>query len=237
MATELLTLRQNEDKCRRDINPGRVQQESRCRSPYSWIVKRSAGHKQNNLFVFFALPYPDKQYPTRDPNFISQPSSPDQARLSGSSPWQCAPPRSNDNDHNHHRDEDASLREVLDSLSVARQDTETKSPQLGFPPPTGGTTPDTCHERGADGDEAPPTSWSFAARQRIECARLARMFRWADQRLKQHLRGLALGHAELLLEAVRRVDGASQQTSCTRETRVEGPRVRNSVEGMIIAPS
>ena len=54
-----------------------------------------------------------------------------------------------------------------------------------------------------DPDDA-PTSWSFAARQRSECSRLARVFRYARHRMRQELRGLALDHAELLLGAVSR---------------------------------
>ncbi|CAB1111071.1 unnamed protein product [Ectocarpus sp. CCAP 1310/34] len=50
----------------------------------------------------------------------------------------------------------------------------------------------------------PPTSWSFAARQRYECARIARVFRFARQRIRQELRGLALDHGERLLGAVAR---------------------------------
>ncbi|CAM9401133.1 unnamed protein product [Ectocarpus fasciculatus] len=50
----------------------------------------------------------------------------------------------------------------------------------------------------------PPTSWSFAARQRYECARIARVFRFARHRIRQELRGLALDHGERLLGAVAR---------------------------------
>lgn len=56
-------------------------------------------------------------------------------------------------------------------------------------------------ERSAD---EPPTSWSFAARQRYECARIARVFRFARHRIRQELRGLALDHGERLLGAVAR---------------------------------
>lgn len=49
-----------------------------------------------------------------------------------------------------------------------------------------------------------PKSWSFAARQRFECARIVRVFRYARLRMRQTLRGLALDHAELLLGAVTR---------------------------------
>lgn len=52
--------------------------------------------------------------------------------------------------------------------------------------------------------EQPPTSWSFAATQRLECSRIARAFRITRQRLRQELRGLAIKHAESLLGAVRR---------------------------------
>lgn len=52
--------------------------------------------------------------------------------------------------------------------------------------------------------EQPPTSWSFAATQRLECSRIARAFRMTRQRLRQELRGLAIKHAESLLGAVRR---------------------------------
>lgn len=54
------------------------------------------------------------------------------------------------------------------------------------------------------GVNAPPKSWSFAARQRLECARIVRIFRYARLRMRQTLRGLALDHAELLLGAVTR---------------------------------
>lgn len=59
---------------------------------------------------------------------------------------------------------------------------------------------------GDDGDSvnAAPKSWSFAARQRFECARIVRVFRYARLRMRQTLRGLALDHAELLLGAVTR---------------------------------
>lgn len=52
--------------------------------------------------------------------------------------------------------------------------------------------------------EPPPTSWSFAATQRLECSRIVRSFRMTRQRLRQELRGLAIKHAESLLSAVRR---------------------------------
>ncbi len=68
-----------------------------------------------------------------------------------------------------------------------------------------------------DGDDdiaaAAPTSWSFAACQRSECARIARIFRYARQRLRQELRGLALSHAELLLGAVTRMVGPVVETN------------------------
>eukprot|EP00903_Cladosiphon_okamuranus_P016193 g14943.t2 len=57
---------------------------------------------------------------------------------------------------------------------------------------------------GEDIADTVPTSWSFAARQRSECARIARVFRYARHRMRQELRGLALDHAELLLGAVTR---------------------------------
>ncbi|CAM9710944.1 unnamed protein product [Scytosiphon promiscuus] len=75
-------------------------------------------------------------------------------------------------------------------------------------------------EQAIDGEEysadTPPTSWSFAARQRCECARIARVFRYARHRMRQELRGLALNHAELLLGAVTRMvaaDGAAGECS------------------------
>lgn len=80
-----------------------------------------------------------------------------------------------------------SLEQVL--LSTARQD------------PTGGASTVDDGEENAD---TAPTSWSFAARQRSECSRIARVFRYARQRMRQELRGLALDHAELLLGAVTR---------------------------------
>lgn len=55
-----------------------------------------------------------------------------------------------------------------------------------------------------DSLNAVPKSWSFAARQRFECARIVRVFRYARLRMRQTLRGLALDHAELLLGAVTR---------------------------------
>lgn len=79
-----------------------------------------------------------------------------------------------------------SLEEVL--LSTVRQE------------PTRTATADD----GEDNADTEPTSWSFAARQRFECARIARVFRYARHRMRQELRGLALDHAELLLGAVTR---------------------------------
>lgn len=55
-----------------------------------------------------------------------------------------------------------------------------------------------------DNADTAPTSWSFAARQRSECSRIARVFRYARHRMRQELRGLALDHAELLLSTVTR---------------------------------
>lgn len=74
-------------------------------------------------------------------------------------------------------------------------------------------------DQAIDGDEhsadAPPTSWSFAARQRCECARIARVFRYARHRMRQELRGLALDHAELLLGAVSRIVAADGDRNTT----------------------
>lgn len=83
-----------------------------------------------------------------------------------------------------------SLEQVL--LSTVNQATSRKA---------GGDINDDDDERSA---AEPPTSWSFAARQRYECARIARVFRFARHRIRQELRGLALDHGERLLGAVSR---------------------------------
>ena len=83
-----------------------------------------------------------------------------------------------------------------------------------------------------DSDEdiaaAAPTSWSFAACQRSECARIARVFRYARQIMRQELRGLALSHAESLLGAVTRtVVRAAEGDGKRRALGAESP-VRTS---------
>lgn len=72
-------------------------------------------------------------------------------------------------------------------------------------------------------DGAAPTSWSFAARQRFQCAHLMRAFRWVDRRMRQELRGLALDHAERLLAAVHRIVTARGEEGATEQgVRREG---------------
>lgn len=91
---------------------------------------------------------------------------------------------------------------------------------------------------GKDDDDAAPTSWSFAARQRSECARVARVFRYARHRMRQELRGLALDHAELLLGAVTRTvvaatrgsGGVSGVSSSTETARAQRPREQAKME-------
>lgn len=113
-------------------------------------------------------------------------------------------------------DEEHSLEQVL--LSIA--------PQQSNADATNAAAFTASHEV-ADDDDVAPTSWSFAARQRIECARIARAFKWARQRLRQELRGLALEHAELLLGAVRRaVEAGGGRGTTGRERRVDHNRGR-----------
>lgn len=95
-------------------------------------------------------------------------------------------------------------------------------------------TPRGTIEQGIDQVEcnvdAPPTSWSFAARQRCECARIARVFRYTRHRMRQELRGLALNHAELLLGGVTRIVAANGDGKATRRaTDVYSPG-RGAVE-------
>ncbi|CAM9191667.1 unnamed protein product [Ectocarpus sp. 4 AP-2014] len=68
----------------------------------------------------------------------------------------------------------------------------------------------------------PPTSWSFAARQRYECARIARVFSFARHRIRQELRGLALDHGERLLGAVARRLVAVPEERGTRAANADG---------------
>lgn len=108
-------------------------------------------------------------------------------------------------------DEDQALREVLDSLS--KMQNAATAPAMAEPANYSTSYGVSCHEYHHHGvnsleeKEAPPTSWSFAARQRTECARLTRAFRWARQRIRQQLRGLALDQSERLLKTVRRIKG------------------------------
>lgn len=120
-------------------------------------------------------------------------------------------------------DEQPSLQEVL--LSITTQGTTVMSP---------GTAADAAvfnPNIHADSDDNAPTSWSFAARQRLECARLGRAFRWARQRVRQELRGLALEHSELLLGAVRRINAVGGYSGGGRgPVRSEGTTRRREHE-------
>ena len=102
----------------------------------------------------------------------------------------------------------------------------------------------TTVDNGKDDTDDVPTSWSFAARQRSECARLARVFRYARHRMRQELRGLALDHAELLLGAVTRTvvtatrgsGGIPAVPSSTGTARGRRLRERPQMEGSAYNP-
>lgn len=92
-----------------------------------------------------------------------------------------------------------------------------------------GATHTTMVDDDEDSTDAAPTSWSFAARQRSECARIARVFRYARHRIRQELRGIALDHTELLLGLMTRTvatiaagtgPGATSGASSARGTTI-----------------
>lgn len=107
-------------------------------------------------------------------------------------------------------DDHQSLEEVLRTMSTPQSPSSSVAAAVTPNTRTIGATPDafafTHDARGGQEeiDDVTPTSWSFAARQRIECVRVVRSFRWVSTVLQQELRGLALEHAELLLGALRR---------------------------------